>query len=131
MDCTKGGKANCEWNVMGGQDDNGEGVVTKSDACAFAVCGRLGDNRTMPPMIVFNFGDSLDPTWWKLHASSKIMDVAQDCKSLPWQQYMCNQKGITTNENTLVYVRIILHHAMGYPKPRDTHHGQQAVVICN
>jgi hypothetical protein len=81
MDCTKGGKGNRERNVKAALDDDGEGVVTKSDACAHDVCCRLGDYQTMPPMLVFNFGDSLDASLSKTHVSSEILD--KDGKSLP------------------------------------------------
>jgi hypothetical protein len=81
MDCTKGGKGNNERNVKVALDDDGEGVVTKSDACAHDVYGRLGDYQTLPPMIVLNFGDYLDANLSKTHASSVILD--KDGKSLP------------------------------------------------
>jgi hypothetical protein len=36
-----------------------------------------------------------------------------------------------TAESTLVYVKIVMYQDMGYPKPRDTHLGPQAVSICD
>ena len=29
------------------------------------------------------------------------------------------------------YIKYILHPALGSPKPRESHHGQQVVVICD
>jgi hypothetical protein len=75
IECTKGGKGNRLWNARAGLDDDGEGVSN--------VCGRLGDYRTLPPMIVFNSSDSLDTNWCKPHASSEILD--KDDNPLPCQ----------------------------------------------
>jgi hypothetical protein len=36
-----------------------------------------------------------------------------------------------THGNTVVYVKTILHHVLANLKPRDTHHGQHVVVICD
>jgi hypothetical protein len=54
MDCTKGSKGNRERSVKVALDDDGEGVVTKSDAFALGVCSRLVEYQTQPPMIVLN-----------------------------------------------------------------------------
>ena len=128
MDCTKGGKGNREKVIRNGIDDDGEGVVTKSDACATACCGRLGDNRALPPMIVFNSGESLDANWCPGHSTPDILD--KDGNPLKWI-YQCNDKGSMNEAMNLHYVKNILWPALGYPKPRATHPGQQAVVICD
>lgn len=128
MDCTKGGKGNSDTIVRAGMDDDGEGVVTKSSACASAVCGRLADNRTLPAMIIFNSGESLDATWCPNHSVPDICD--KDGRPLCWQ-YQCNEKGSMTEDFAVTYVRNVLHPALGYPPPRDTNPGEQGVVICD
>ncbi len=45
LDCTKGGKGKYDTIVNSGPGDDGTVVVTKSDKCASAVSGRLGDGR--------------------------------------------------------------------------------------
>jgi hypothetical protein len=39
--------------------------------------------------------------------------------------------GIMTTMSTLVYVEIVMYPDLGHPKPRDTHLGPQAVIICD
>ena len=45
---------------------------------------------------------------------------------------MSNQNGSVTDDFCSLYVTDILHHALGYPKPRDTHsHEQVGVIVCD
>ena len=56
-------KGKTDWSVKASADDDGECIVTKSNACATEVCGRLGTGQALPVYIVFACGQSLHPSW--------------------------------------------------------------------
>ena len=60
--------------------------------------------------------------------SSDIFDV--DGKPLAWR-YISNPKGSITEEYCGLYLKDVIYPAMGRPKPKATHPGQQGVVICD
>ena len=114
--------------VRAGTKDDGTSLVTKSSKTAFAVCGRLGDGRPMPVYTVFNSGDSFEPSWTPSIVSDCIFD--KDGKGLPWR-YSSNEKGSVNEDYCREYIEEILWPSLGYPKPRDSHLGQQGVVTCD
>jgi hypothetical protein len=128
LDCTKGGKGKGDTIVKTGPTDDGTAVVTKSDKCASAVCGRLGDGRSLPVYICFASGESYDPAWAPHYACDDILD--KELKPLSWR-YISNAKGSITEEYCADYIKHVIHPALGYPKPRDTHPGEQGVIICD
>ena len=127
LDCTKGGAGKRDRAIRIPFDD-GETVVTKSDRCASAACGRLGDGRALPVYIVFGSGETYDPEWALDIKTPDILD--KDGEPLAWR-YTCNTKGSVNEEFCADYVEHILRPALGYPLPRDTHPGQQGVVVCD
>ncbi len=71
LDCTKGGKGKKDRTSRVPNDD-GTTVVTKSDKCASAVCGRLGDGKGLPVLVCFALGDSYAPAWAPHYVSDDI-----------------------------------------------------------
>ena len=127
LDCTRGGKGKKD-RTLRVQNDDGTTVVTKSDKSASAVCGRLGDGRALPVFVCFASGDSYAPAWAPHYVCDDILD--KDGKPLPWR-YISNPKGSITEEFCALYIEDVLHPALGYPKPRSTHPGEQGVIICD
>lgn len=128
LDCTQGGKGKKDRLVRAGPEDNGQCVVTKSSKCASVACGRLGDGRALPPYIVFASGEEFDPCWTIDEAEEDILD--KDGKPLQWR-YASNPKGSVNEAFCVDYLENVIHPALGYPKPRDKHPGQQGVVVCD
>jgi hypothetical protein len=94
LDCTRGGKGKKDRTVKA-PDDDGTTVVTKSDKCAPAVCGRLGDGRSLPVFMFFASSDSYEPAWAPHYVCEDIMD--KDDKPLAWRN-ISNTKGSITEE---------------------------------
>jgi len=128
LECAKGGKGRKDWTLKAGPDDDGTTVVTKSDKCAFAVCGRLGDGRSLPVFMCFASGDSYEPSWAPHNVCEDILD--KDDNPLPWR-YISNAKGSITEEYCAIYIETVLHPVLGYPKPRSSHPGEQGEIICD
>jgi hypothetical protein len=76
----------------------------------------------------YAFGDSYEPAWAPHYVCYDILD--KDGNPLPWR-YISNAKGSTTEEFCAIYIETVLHPALGYPKPRSTHPGEQGVIICD
>lgn len=127
LDCTSGGKGKKERNIRDGVKDDGESLVTKSDKCVTAACGRLGDGRALPVYIVFASGEEWNPEF-ACDNASEICD--RDGKPLLWR-FTSNKKGSMNEDFCVDYMTEVLHPALGYPKPRETHPGQQGVIICD
>jgi hypothetical protein len=83
MDCTKGGKGKGDMIVRACHADDGEGVVPKTTSCASATCGRRGDGKALPPMIVFSFGETWDHEWSPHIVYDDLKD--KDGNPLPWR----------------------------------------------
>jgi hypothetical protein len=81
LDCTKGGKGKGDMIVRACHADDGEGVVPKTTSCASATCGRRGDGKALPPMIVFSSGETWDPDWSPHIVSDDLKD--KDGNPLP------------------------------------------------
>ena len=114
MDCTKAGKGKTDRTIRAGLTDDNTAIVTKSDKCGSAVCGRLGDGRSLPVFIVFNSSDSFEPAWAPHYVSEDIYD--NEVNPLPWR-YISNPKGSVNEDFCCDYVKEISHPALGYPKP--------------
>jgi hypothetical protein len=114
LDCTKEGKGKKE-RTLRVPDDDCTMVVTKYDKCTSAVCGRLGDGRTLPVFMCFASGDSYAPPWALHYVSDDIKDKGGT--PLPWR-YFSNPKGSITEEYCAVYIEDVLHPALGSPRPR-------------
>ncbi len=71
LDSTKGGKGK-KYRTLRVLNDDGTTVVTKSDKCASAVCGSLGDGRVLPVFVCFASGDSYAPAWAPHYVSDDI-----------------------------------------------------------
>ena len=128
LDCTDPSKGLTDRIVRAGPKDDGTSLVTKSSKTASAVCGRLGDGRAMPVYTVFNSVNSFEPSWTPSIVSDCIFD--KDGKGLPWR-YSSNEKGSVNEDFCKEYIEEILWPSLGYPKSRDSHLGQQGVVICD
>ena len=75
---------------------------------------------------MFGSGKTYDPTWAPDIKTSDIMD--KDGEPLAWR-YTSNTKGSVNEEFCADYVETILQPALGYPLPRDTHPGEQGVIV--
>ena len=128
LDCTRGGAGKKDRFVRAGVEDDGEAVVTKSSKCASAACGRLGNGKALPPYIVFASGETYDSEWAPHYSIPDIYD--KDGFELAWR-YTSNVKGSVDSEFCADYIENVLHPALGYPPPRDTHPGQQGVIVCD
>ena len=128
LDCTRGGAGKKDRHVRAGIQDDGESIVTKSSKCASAACGRLGDGRALPPYIVFASGETYDARWAPHYTAPDIVD--KDGNELAWR-YTSNLKGSVDSDFCADYIENVLHPAMGYPPPKDTHPGQQGVIVCD
>ena len=128
MDCTDPTKGKTDRIVKAGMGDDGTTVVTKSSKTGSACCGRLGDGRALPVFVVFASGDTFDPAWAPHIVSDTIFD--NEGEALPWR-YISNAKGSVTDEFCALYVKEILHPALGYPKPRALYPGEQGVIVCD
>ncbi len=111
-----------------GPGDDVTAVVTKSSKCASAVCGRLGDGRALPVFMCFAFGDSFAPAWASHYVCDDIFD--KDGNPLAWR-YISNTKVSITKDLCASYIEDVLRPALGYPKPRSSHPGEQGVIICD
>ncbi len=60
LDCAKGGKGKKDQTLRVPNDD-GSTVLTKSGKIASAVCGLLGDGRSLPVFVCFASRDSYAP----------------------------------------------------------------------
>ena len=127
LDCTKGG-AGKRYRFVNPIDDDGEMVVTKSSSCVSDTCGLLGDGRKLPVDIVFASGETHDSTWAPEMKTPDILD--KDGKPLSWR-YTCNLKGSVNEEFCADYIEHILQPSLSYPLPRDTHPGEQGVIVCD
>jgi len=126
LDCTKaGGK---DKTITTGKADKATIIVTKSSKSASAVCGRLGDGRSLPVFICYASGDFFDPEWRPHIVFEDVFD--SNGAPLAWR-YISNVKGSITEEYCSLYLKDIIYPALGCPKPRATHPGQQGVVICD
>jgi hypothetical protein len=74
----------------------------------------------------FASGDSYEPAWAPQYVCEDILD--KDDKPLAWR-YISNTKGSITEEFCGIYIADILYPALGYPKPRFDHPGEQGVII--
>ena len=128
LDCTRGGAGKKDRLVRAGAEDDGEAVVTKSSKCASAACGRLGNGKALPPYIVFASGETYDADWAPHFTVPGIYD--KDGNELAWR-YASNLKGSVDSEFCADYIDSVLYPALGYPPPRDTHPGQQGVIVCD
>ena len=128
LDCTRTGSGRTDRTVRAGMTDDGTTVVTKSSKCSTAVCGRLGDGRSLPVFVCFASGETFDPSWTPHYVSDEICD--KNGEPLEWR-YINNLKGSMTEEFCGIYIEDILYPALGYPKNKDTHPGQQGVIICD
>jgi len=120
LNCTKGGTGKRDRAIRIPFDD-GETVVTMSERCASAACGRLSNGRALPVYIVFGSGETYDPEWASDIKTPDILD--KDGKPFAWR-YTCNTKGSVNAEFCPDYVENIFRPALGYPLPRDTHPGE-------
>ena len=128
LDCTTGGKGRKERCIKDGRSDDCSYRVTKSDKCATAACGRLGDGRALPVYTVFASGEEYDAD---IASDDKAVDILdREGNPLMWR-FTSNRKGSMTEEFCADYVEQVLYPALGYPKHRDTHPRQQGVIICD
>ncbi len=67
-------------------------------------------------------------SWVSEISSPDIFD--KDGEPLSWR-YTCNEKRSVNEEFCADYITHILQPALGYPKPRDTHPGEQGVIVCD
>jgi hypothetical protein len=107
LDCTMGGKGKKD-RTLRVPNDAGTTVVTKSDTCASAVCGRLGDGGFLPILVCFPSSDSYVLAWVPHYVCNDIMD--KDKKLFPWR-YISNAKGSITEEFCAIYIEDVLHPA--------------------
>ena len=56
--------------------------------------------------------------------------VDKNGEPIAWR-YTSNVKGSVNEKLCQNYIETVLHPALGYPKPRDTHPGQQGVIVCD
>jgi hypothetical protein len=84
LDCTRGGLGKKYQTIRDGPDDDGATVVTKSDKCASAVCGRLGEGRSLPVFMCLLLETRMDmhvlpatfaTTFWTRTASHSLGDT--------------------------------------------------------
>jgi hypothetical protein len=54
----------------------------------------------------------------------------KDGNPLAWR-YISNTKGSIPEEYCAIYIENGLHPALGYPKPRSSHPGEQGAIICD
>jgi hypothetical protein len=128
LDCTRAGRGNTDRTIRDTNKDDGTTLVTKSSKCGTAVCGRLGDGRSLPCFVCFASGDSFQPSWTPHYVSDEVFDKNGD--PLEWR-YISNVKGSMTEEFCCIYIEDVLYPALGYPKHRDTHPGHQGVIVCD
>jgi len=102
--------------------------VTKFGKCASGACGRLGDGRALPVNIMFGSGETYNPAWAPDIKTSDIMH--KDGEPLTWR-YTFNLMERLNEEFCADYTENVLRSALGYPLPRDTHPGEQGVIVCD
>jgi hypothetical protein len=108
------------------EEDNGEAIVTKSSFSPSDACGRLGDGRALPVYIVYASGDNYKATWAPDISTPYIM--GKDGQPLQWR-YKSNLKGSFNEEFCKDYIEKVLKPALGYHLPRDTHPGEEGVIV--
>jgi hypothetical protein len=91
--------------------DYGECIVTKSSACATAVCGCLGNREVLHVYTVFGSGKTYHPGWAP-HIDSNLNDM--DGHPISWR-YASTEKGILNEEGALDFLKSVLHPALGSP----------------
>ena len=114
LDCTSGGKGKTDRCLRESIHDDGETIVTKSNSTATAMCGRTGDGKALPVMVVFASGDSFHFQWAPVITSTYFKD--RDGNPLEWR-YRSNKKGSLNEEGYVDFLRSIVHPAVGYPQP--------------
>ncbi len=133
MDCTKPCKGKGDRFIKGsGKEDDGEVIVTKSSKTATVVCGRLGDGRFLPVYMVFASGEEHDVKWAPEISEPIIVHNILDKNGEPisWR-YASNVKRSMTDEFCAGYIETMIYPALGYPSHRDSHPGQQGVIVCD
>ena len=128
LDCTSGGKGKTDRCLRESIHDDGETIVTKSNSTATAMCGRTGDGKALPVMVVFASGDSFHFQWAPVITSTYFKD--RDGNPLEWR-YRSNKKGSLNEEGYVDFLRSIVHPAVGYPPTRDSQPGHQGVCVCD
>ena len=126
MDCTDPSKGASGRIVRASSKDNGISIVAKSSKSASGVRGGLGDGRPLLVYIVLNSGDSFEQEWATHVMSDTMFD--KDGKRLPWR-FSSNGKGSLNEVLCSLYIEEILCPILGYPKSRDSHLGEQGVII--
>jgi len=74
LDSTRGFKGRNDKTIRNSPEDDGTMISTKSDKCASAVCGRLGDGKALPVFMCYASGDSYKPAWAPLRVCEGILD---------------------------------------------------------
>mmetsp|Transcript_12150 Transcript_12150/g.34185 ORF Transcript_12150/g.34185 Transcript_12150/m.34185 type:complete len:150 (+) Transcript_12150:505-954(+) len=66
LDQTARGESKSDMIVRASNDDQGEGLATKSSYTVTAVCGHIGEGKARTPLIFFGSGDFFSHTWTEL-----------------------------------------------------------------
>jgi hypothetical protein len=101
LDFTRGGNGMTDRCLTISPSDDGIVVVTKSDKCASAVCGRLGDRRGLPVFTCFASGDSYAFAWASHYVCYDILDKDGNPIAL---RYISHVKGSITEESCAMYI---------------------------
>jgi len=132
LDYTTHGKIKGDRYINTGENENGEVIVSRNSKTASAVCGRLGDGKSLLVFIVFASGDEHDAMKTpEISEPSRAHNIVDKNGNPIVRRYTSNVKGTVNDTFCADFIETVLHPALGYPKPGETYRGHQSVIVCD